>query len=191
MSNAWLLENIEPHSAGVILADCPWRYSTWSTKGEGKSPQRHYPCMSTDELCALPVGDLAAKDCVLLLWATWPKIFDAERVIKAWGFKYSGLGWEWLKYNSETKKYAFGGGYGTRKNLEPCLLARRGTPILKTRSERDFIIAPRREHSRKPDEQFAKIERMYNGPYVELFARSQREGWIVAGNETNKFGVAA
>jgi N6-adenosine-specific RNA methylase IME4 len=176
---------------GAILADPAWLYKTWSKKGEGKSAQRHYRCMTTDEICALSVGDYAADDCALFLWAAWPMIFDAERVIKAWGFKYSGLAWEWIKRNPQTGKYSFGGGYGTRKNLEPCLLARRGSPEILTRSVRDFLHAPRREHSRKPDEQYGRIESMYRGPYLELFARQQWKGWDSWGNETDKFKVAA
>ena len=161
----------------VILADCAWSFKTFSKKGEGKSAQRHYPCMTIDEMCAIPVADWAADDCALFFWATWPFIFQAERVIKAWGFKFSGLAWEWIKFNPVTGKYAFGGGFGTRKNLEPCLLARRGRPLLKSRSERDMIFAPRREHSRKPEEQYQKIMNMFDGPYLEMFATQQYPGW--------------
>lgn len=175
----------------VILADPPWTFRTYSAKGEGKSPSRHYSCMTMDDICAMPVRDVVAKDAALFLWCTWPTIFEARRVIEAWGFKYSGLAWEWLKYNSKTGKYAFGGGYGTRKNLEPCLLARRGKPALKDRSVRDFIIAPRREHSRKPDEQYERIHRMYDGPSLELFARQAGPGWTAWGNQIDKFKVAA
>lgn len=161
----------------VILADPPWNFLTYSAKGLKKSAQRHYGCLSLADITALRVGDMAADDCALFMWVTWPMIFQAQAVINAWGFKYSGLAWEWIKQNPKTGKYSFGAGYGTRKNLEPCLLARRGTPKLKSRSERDFIFAARREHSRKPDEQYQKIENMYDGPYLELFARHRRPGW--------------
>lgn len=174
---------------GVILADPPWLFRTFSAKGEGKSPQRHYRCMSIDDIKALPVPGIAADDCALFLWATWPTIFQAESVINAWGFRYSGLAWEWIKQNPVTGKYSFGGGYGTRKNLEPCLLARRGSPKVKSRSIRDFIIAPRREHSRKPDEQYERIEAMYDGPYLEMFARQSWRGWDQWGDEVEKYGV--
>ena len=178
---------LEPKSFRVILADPPWRFATYSDKGLGKSPERHYSTLSLADICALPVADLAAPDCALFLWATWPTIFSAESVIKAWSFRYSGLAWEWTKFNPETGKYAFGGGYGTRKNCEPCLLARRGSPALMTRSERDMIRAPRREHSRKPAEQYDKIERMFGGPYLELFARESRPGWATWGDQANRF----
>lgn len=174
---------------GVILCDPPWAFKTYSAKGEGKSPQRHYACMPTKDLCALPVADYAADDCALLMWCTWPMIFDAKEVLDAWGFKYSGLAWEWIKKNPDTGKYAFGGGYGTRKNLEPCILARRGKPAIKNRTTRDFLYAPRREHSRKPDEQYERIEAMYDGPYLEMFARQCWPGWSSWGNQTDLFEV--
>lgn len=182
---------------GVILADPPWTFATFSAKGEGKSPSQHYSTMTLDNIAKLPIAKLAADDCALFLWATWPTIFDAQRIIEAWGFKYSGLAWEWIKYNPQTKKFAFGCGYGTRKNLEPCLLARRGKPKLLAKNVRDFIFddgvanviaSPRREHSRKPDGQFERIECMYAGPYLELFARSKRQGWDAWGNEVGKYG---
>ncbi|SFV33224.1 N6-adenosine-specific RNA methylase IME4 [Devosia crocina] len=194
----------------VILADPPWLFGVRSAKGEAKAPQAHYDCMPTDEICALPVDVLAADDCALFMWVTWPLMPDWMRVIEAWGFSFSGLAWEWIKFNPATGKYAFGPGYGTRKNLEPCLLCTRGEPSLRqevpadlfagvtaagTRSVRDFIEcapfeairAPRREHSRKPDEQYSRIETLFDGPYVELFARQKRPGWASWGNQTEKF----
>lgn len=175
----------------VVLADPPWTFRTWSAAGEGKSASRHYSVMGEDSIGSLPVQDVLDRDCALFLWATWPAIQYAFPIIESWGFRYSGLAWEWLKRNPITGKYAFGTGYGTRKNVEPCLLALRGKPKLKSRSIRDFIIAPRREHSRKPDEQYANIEAMYDGPYLELFARSARPGWSAWGYEVGKFDEAA
>lgn len=174
-------------SYGVVLADPPWTWSAWSERGEGKSPSQHYNTMTLNDIINLPVKDIAAPHSVLFLWVTWPMIFAAQEVIKSWGFEYSGLAWEWIKYNSDTNKYAFGCGYGTRKNVEPCLLARRGKPKLKSRSVRDILFAKRREHSRKPDEQYQRIQDMYDGPYLELFARQSREGWDAWGNECDKF----
>ncbi len=195
----------------VIYADPPWAFKNYSEKGEGKSAQHHYQCMDLSDICKLPVEALAADDCVLFIWVTWPMLDIWNKVIKAWGFEYKSLAWEWIKYNPETKKYAFGGGYGTRKNLEPCLMATKGNPSLKTnladlpfdvgcavagvRSVRDFIEelplyaihAPRREHSRKPDEAYNRIETMFDGPYVELFGRGRRNDWSSWGNELDKF----
>lgn len=146
-------------------------------------------------------------------WNVWPFMPQWIEVIEAHGFKFAGLAWEWVKYNSATDKFSFGGGYGTRKNLEPCLLATRGNPSLRkeasffgeiipadgARSVRDFIEwcpldairAPRREHSRKPDEQYERIETMFDGPYLELFSRSNRKGWTSFGNQAGMFGEVA
>ena len=176
-----------PGGYQVILSDPPWTFATYSDKGKEKSPEAHYACMSIEDICALPVAEITAPDAALFLWCTWPTIFEAKRVIDAWGFKYSGLAWEWLKWNPDTDKFSFGCGYGTRKNVEPVLLARKGKPTLKSRSVRDMLFSPRREHSRKPEEQYERIESMYDGPYLEMFARHQRPGWTSWGNDTERF----
>ncbi len=196
----------------VILADPPWSFDNYSAKGEAKNAKSHYDCVEEHELKRLPVELLAADDCALFIWCTWPLSEIWHPVISSWGFSYAGLAWEWRKFNPKTGKYAFGPGYGTRKNLEPCLLATRGGPRLKAelpddlfgvgrapegvRGVRDWmewwpedeIRAPRREHSRKPDEQYDRIETLFDGPYVELFARRRRAGWSAWGDETDTFG---
>jgi len=194
----------------VILADPPWLFEGYSEKGDEKNAKSQYDCMEIDEICKMPVSHLAAKNSVLFIWCTWPLMPVWLKVIEAWGFEYAGLAWEWIKYNSETEKYAFGLGYGTRKNLEPCLMATRGKPSVKkeycadlfegvsaegARSVRDFIeympqdcIRARSDgHSRKPDEQYRRIETMFDGPYVELFARQKWPGWSAWGNQIDKF----
>jgi N6-adenosine-specific RNA methylase IME4 len=152
--------------------------------------------MTMEEICALPVGEWAADNCALFLWGTFPRLFDLKTVLEAWGFGYSGLAWVWRKYNAETGKYAFGPGYGTRKNLELCVLARKGHPTRWDKSVRDwmdlpepdFLDAKRREHSRKPDEQYELIERLFDGDYLEMFSRGpKRKGWTQWGNEVGKF----
>lgn len=197
-----------PYGFRVILADPPWAYENWSERGEGKGAARHYETQDLDWIKGLPVKMLAADDCVLFLWCTWPLMPVWASVIGAWGFEFAGLAWEWIKYNPETGKYAFGVGYGTRKNLEPCLLATRGNPSLRadqtffgtttearSHSVRDFIEAwpldsiraPRREHSRKPEEQYTRIEQMFDGPFVELFSRANRKGWTAWGEQVGLF----
>lgn len=190
------------------ISDWPWQFLHFSEKGQGKSPQRHYGTMSIDDIKRIPVGLLFADDAALFSWHTWPLMMFWPEVIEAWGFEFAGLAWEWLKYNPATGKYAFGGGYGTRKNVEPCLLLTRGSPQLRqpiessmlgdavipegVRSVRDFIEAmpmdairaPRRRHSEKPDEQYDRVETMFDGPYVEMFSRKDRPNWTAFGNET-------
>jgi N6-adenosine-specific RNA methylase IME4 len=182
---------------GVILADCPWRFETWSDNGKDRSADQHYPTMPIAEIAALPVEDLAADDCVLLLWVTWPMLEHGLRVIQSWGFKYKTCGFDWMKADprqidmfSDDMDVRIGGGYWTRSNSEPCLLATRGKPQRLNANVRMGIISPRREHSRKPDI-YGRIESLVAGPYLELFARQQRAGWTSHGNETTKFKAAS
>jgi len=173
--------------AGAILADPPLAFKTRSAKGEGRTPQHHYACMSFAELAALPVAESAAADCFLFLWVPLRSVFLVEPLMEAWGFAFSGTAFVWVKLNPSCEGYFMGGGYGTRKNVEACWLGRRGKPQRKSAGVRELIVAPRREHSRKPDETYARIEALCDGPYLELFARSRREGWSSWGNEVGKF----
>lgn len=173
---------------GAILADPPWRFEVWSGKGTARSADNHYNTMTMREIARLPVEDLAAEDCALFMWACWPSIHDALKIIDAWGFSYKTCAFSWMKadpyrlFADEATPFA-GMGYWTRANTEPCLLATRGKPKRVNADVRQGIIAPRQEHSRKPDEIHERIERLVGGPYLELFARRPREGWTVWGNE--------
>jgi N6-adenosine-specific RNA methylase IME4 len=174
-------------AAGAILADPPWPFDTRSPKGEGRSAVRHYKGrMTIEEIMAYPVADMAAENSFMFLWVTGPRLEDSFAVMRAWGFTYKGTAFVWLK---PTKKgtiiqggqpyyggWAVGTGYGTRKNAEFCLLGRRGNPKRLSMGVYEPIIAYRREHSRKPDEQYERIERLCAGPYLELFARQRRPG---------------
>jgi N6-adenosine-specific RNA methylase IME4 len=154
--------------------------------------------MDTAALCALPVGELAADDCVLFLWACWPNLHDALAVIDAWGFEFKTAAFVWTKAHAgqlemfrDDADVQVGMGYWTRANTEPCLLATRGKPKRINADVRQAIIEPRRQHSRKPSLVYQRIERLVAGPYVELFARARRIGWDSWGNEPDKFGEAA
>jgi N6-adenosine-specific RNA methylase IME4 len=144
----------------------------------------HYRGMSIDNICALPVCDLAADDCVLFLWATYPMLAESLRVIEAWGFTYKTIAFQWLKLNKRGSGHFFGLGRWTRGNTEPCLLATRGKPIRVSASVSQIIETPLRRHSEKPDEARIKIvELLGDLPRVELFARTKTPGWDVWGNE--------
>lgn len=170
---------------GVIYADPPWKFKVHSEKGLGRSAEAWYDCMDLEAIKRLPVADLAASDCVLLMWTTDPFLRHAFSVIDSWGFEYKTVGFVWVKCSnmpcSEILEYAgnwpIGTGYWTRANPEYCLLATRGHPHRKNADVRELIVAPRREHSRKPDEIYNRIERLCSGPYVELFARQAHPGW--------------
>ena len=98
--------------------------------------------MSIDELCALPVETLAEKDCLLFLWATFPQLPEALRLIKAWGFSFKTVAFVWLKLNRKSPTWFYGLGYWTRGNAEICLLAKRGHPKRYSKSVHQFIISP-------------------------------------------------
>jgi N6-adenosine-specific RNA methylase IME4 len=167
----------------VILADPPWTFATYSRKGKGRSAEAHYDCMSLADLKALPVADWAAPDCALFLWATDPSLPQALGVIEAWGFAYKTVAFTWAKTTKDGAGFPIGCGYWTRANPEQCLLATRGRPQRLSRAVPQLILAPRREHSRKPDQVYERIEALVPGPYLELFARAPRAGWHAWGNE--------
>jgi N6-adenosine-specific RNA methylase IME4 len=190
---------------GAILADPPWKFYNWSRrpwwertdKNTSRAVERHYETAATSDLAALPISGLAALDSVLFLWACWPTLRDAWEIIGAWGFEYKTCAFDWVKADN-TQPHFFqdeipaqiGMGYWTRANSEPCLLATRGKPKRLNADVRQGIIAPRREHSRKPDGIHERIERLVAGPYLELFGRQTRPGWTCWGNEVNKFDKA-
>jgi len=169
----------------VILADPPWTFRVWNRDtGSGRSAESHYSTMSLDEICALPVSSISADNCALFLWAVWPSIFDTRIVIEAWGFEYKTKAWTWVKAKRSGFGFHFGMGYYTRANDEPCLLAVKGRMPVATHDIQALIYAPVREHSRKPDDQYRKIEALYpDMRYCELFARKNRDGWDSWGNE--------
>lgn len=192
-------EPLPPGPFGCIVADPPWSYRTFSAKGGGRGAAQHYPTMELDDIKALPVASVADRDCFLFLWATGPNLREAFEVMDAWGFKYSALAFVWVKQNLrlDTKQLRLvtvgdeglflGMGHTTRQNAELVLLGRRGRPARLSRTVRQVIMAPRREHSRKPDEALDRIEEFAGGPHLELFSRSQRPGWTAWGNEAGKF----
>lgn len=199
-----------PHNKyGVILADPAWQYTMRSDKGYGKCPDQHYKCMTYDELVALrfDIHPVCQKNCVLFMWAVWPMLPQAMKLMAEWGFEYK-TGGAWHKrsktWTPETPildaKTSFGTGYIFRSASEPYILGTRGKPNIKNRSTRnvietidevpqDFslIEAAIREHSRKPDKQYPMLEALFEGPYLELFARQPAPGWVAAGNESSKF----
>jgi N6-adenosine-specific RNA methylase IME4 len=172
---------------GVIYADPPWSFRTWSAKGTGRSAVSHYDCMDFAAIASLPIANLAADDCALLLWATDPMLPRALDLIDAWGFTYKTVGFTWAKTNEKSATYFTGMGYWTRSNPEQCLLATRGKPVRQAKNVPQLVVAPRREHSRKPDEVAERIERLLPGPYIELFARRTRQGWDSWGDQASLF----
>src|SRR6185312_12078508 len=189
--------NLPRNHFGAIYADPPWLFEIWG-KAKGASRDPKYQCAEVDDLKAFSVGDLAAADCALFMWVTWPLLKDALELIGAWGFVYKTCAFSWMKANnrqpdmfSEDSPVQVGLGYWTRANSEVCLLATRGKPKRLHADVRQGIIEPRREHSRKPDCVYERIERLVAGPYLELFARTTRPNWTAWGNQTDKFKASA
>lgn len=176
-----------PEGYSLIMADPAWHFKTRSKKGDAKSPQAKYRTMTLEEIKAMPVADLAAKDCHLWLWCANPNIPEALEVMAAWGFTYS-TGGHWAKI-TKNGKLAFGTGYVFRGAGEPYLIGKRGNPK-NTRSTRSVIFGQVREHSRKPDEVYAEAERwMPNATRMDLFSRQRREGWHCWGDQADLFEV--
>jgi N6-adenosine-specific RNA methylase IME4 len=173
---------------GAIMADPGIAFRAYSPNGEGRCPQRHYRCTPLAELKARPVAELAAADCFLFLWVPLRSVADVAPLMQAWGFAFSGSAFAWVKQNKSGPGWFMGNGFGTRHNVEICWLGRRGKPQRKSKGVRELIVAPRREHSRKPDEVYRRIEALCDGPYLELFARQQWPGWTCLGDESGMFG---
>ena len=167
----------------IIYADPPWRYDR---KGVQGAAEKIYPTMTQEEICKLPVADIADENAVLFLWATFPKLREALQTISAWGFEYKSVAFVWLKLNKSGKGWFYGLGFWTRGNAEICLLATKGRPKRKSNRVHQFIISPLRGHSQKPDEARDKIiELVGDLPRVELFAREKTDGWDAWGNEVD------
>lgn len=165
----------------IIYADPPWDYND---KGCNGAAEKEYNTMSLDEICELPISQIADKNCVLFIWATYPKIDEALKVIEAWGFKYKSIGFQWIKLNKNEIGCYFGLGRWTRGNTEPCLIAVKGKPKRISASVSQLVFAPITKHSEKPPVVRKKIiELIGDLPRIELFARQQADGWDCWGNE--------
>jgi len=190
--SSWPFGDLQMFGYRVILADPPWAFENYSAAGEDRNAKRHYPTMSAEQIAELPVGHLADRNCALFLWVTDPLLDRGIEVLKHWGFRYVTVAFTWAKRTSTDADWHLGTGYYTRANPETCLLGIAGQMGLpKSRSVRQLIVEPVREHSRKPDRVRSDIEAMFDGPYAELFARSRRPGWDSWGNDTDRFEAAA
>ncbi|WP_052270007.1 MT-A70 family methyltransferase [Streptomyces sp. MUSC 125] len=158
----------------TILADPPWTHDQRGAKGA----ERHYRLMSLDHIKGMPVADLAEQNSHLWLWVTNSSLRDGYDVAAAWGFQPRSI-LTWVKFR-------LGLGAYLRNSTEHLLFCTRGAAPVKFRSQPTWFNAPVTEHSRKPDEQYALIERLSDGPYIELFARRRppsTRGWSIWGNE--------
>ena len=177
----------------IIYADPAWSYN--KKIGQGVADEV-YKTMPTSEIKKLPVQNLAANDFFLFIWVTFPMLKDGLDVIEAWGFEYKTLAFSWIKTNKRQNLNQlsfmpidlidtfFGIGHYTKSNCELCLLAKKGKPKVIDNTISSVVISPLREHSRKPDEVRTKIIKLCGDlPRIELFAREQKDGFDVWGNE--------
>lgn len=193
----------------IIYLDPPWKYNSRAnhkTRFRGGA-EGHYPLMTMEQIAALPIQKLAARACAVLMWCTFPYLNDQIKLFKHWGFRYRTQFLTWVKLNPRGydlpaddpsyqpgKQYVlytdglfhsvfFGVGYYSKSNPEVCLLGMRGQLPTISDAVSSVILAPRREHSRKPYEAYGRIEQVFGDvPRIELFARQTAPGWAVAGN---------
>jgi N6-adenosine-specific RNA methylase IME4 len=176
----------------IILADPPWSYDS---RGVAGAAAKQYPTMTDAEIAALPLPDISERGAFVLMWATAPKLPQAFDVMKAWGFEFKTMFLVWMKTAKNGEPVRNGIGFYTRSACEYMLLGRRKdakVPLKDVRASQSvsqMILAPRREHSRKPDETFERISAFFKPELtrVELFSRESRPGWDCWGLETGKF----
>lgn len=169
----------------IIYADPPWKYWAWNEESENGSRNAtdHYETMSLDDLKALPIDQIADKNCALLIWITNPLLPEGLELVKAWGFEYKTVAFSWMKTHQNGALYC-GIGHYTRHGMELCILAVRGALKRQDTTVYQVLKAPVREHSRKPDEVRRRIVQLFGDlPRIELFSRQKPFGWDVWGNQ--------
>jgi N6-adenosine-specific RNA methylase IME4 len=157
----------------TILADPPWDIQQKGARGA----IRHYPLMGIDAIKGLPVSGLAQEDAHLWLWTTNGALEQAYGVARAWGFTPRSL-LTWVK-----PRYTLG--VYLRNATEQVIFATRGKAPIRFHGQATWLFAPLQEHSHKPEEMYAIIERCSPGPYLELFARRARPGWDAWGDQVD------
>lgn len=173
----------------VIYADPPWAYQQAGATAKARGTAvKHYPTMTTAEICALPVREIVRGGAACFMWATFPNIAEAIKVMEAWGFTYKTAAFVWVKKNRKNGGNFMGMGAYTRANAEVCLLG--VTPGFKAKTQirahnvHQIIEAPFEGHSKKPDETRKRIvELLGDVPRLEMFARQRADGWDAWGNE--------
>jgi N6-adenosine-specific RNA methylase IME4 len=185
-----LLQSVGSHSFATILADPPWQF----TNRTGKMAPEHkrlsrYPTMSLEEIKDLPVKSIVRDTAHLYLWVPNALLPDGLEVMNHWGFSYK-TNLIWYKVRKDGGPDRRGVGFYFRNVTEVILFGVRGKnprTLRPGRSQENIISTQKREHSRKPDEQYSLIESCSPGPYLELFARGPRENWTVWGNQSDEY----
>ena len=173
----------------IIYVDPPWEYRQSGSKTSSRGmAKQHYQTMSTDDICRIPIQNIKTDETVCFMWATFPNISEALKVLETWGFIYKTAAFVWVKQNKKTNSLFWGMGAYTRANAEVCLIGiskkTKAKSLVKSHAVHQVVMSPVEKHSKKPDIVRDKIiELMGDLPKIELFARQQAEGWDCWGNE--------
>ncbi len=172
----------------IILADPPWTYrKSGGIKSARGLAKKYYKTMELHDIKAVPINDIADKNCYLFLWTTAPCMPEALEVMQAWGFQFSTIAFTWIKINKISDSLFWGMGNTTRANPEYVLLGRRGKLDRIDRGVHSVVLSRVRKHSQKPVEVKERIIRLYGLlPRIELFAREYTTGWDAWGDEVDK-----
>lgn len=167
----------------IIYADPPWSYRDKALAGN-RGANCKYPTQSKEWIENLRVEDLAADDCILFLWVTFPKLNEVFDLFPKWGFEYKTVAFTWVKRNKTSPTWFWGMGRWTRANAEVCLMATRGRPKRISAAVHSVVDTPIEAHSKKPDVVRDRIVQLCGDlPRIELFARQRTPGWDAWGNE--------
>lgn len=167
----------------IIYADPPWEYKQSGSKTNSRGMAKaHYNTMSTKDICNLPIRNIATDKAVCFIWATFPNIAEALKVMCAWGFTYKTAAFVWVKKNRKSGTNFWGMGAWTRANAEVCLIGiskkTKAKECVKSHAVHQIIESAVEQHSKKPDVTREKIvELIGNTARIELFARQQIDGW--------------
>ena len=185
-----MFEQFNGQRFNLIYADPAWQFGNKKTGGSMKSGALHQyqSVMSVEDIKAMPIDQIAADDCILIMWYVGSMPQEALDVVKAWGFTLKNMnGFVWNKLTKHGLPF-FGMGFWTRAGSESAIIAIKGKPQVASRSVRAVGSYPVRAHSQKPDGFRDKCVQLAGDvPRIELFARNATPGWAVWGNETDKF----
>jgi N6-adenosine-specific RNA methylase IME4 len=193
----------------VVAADVPWKYKARSDKGLGRAPERHYQTMTLEQIAALPISSIVDRNAHLFFWTTGPHLAIGSHIpiMRGWGFEPVAMAFVWAKKNEgaeeavwrrwratgrfliDTDSFFMNLGKTTRQNAEYVILGRRGNPKRCAKDVHQIILDWRREHSRKPDTFYERVDR-YVGEglrKLDLFPRERRAGWESWGDQEGHF----
>ena len=176
------MTTLEAAKYKIIYADPPWQYNNKSLNRGGA--ERHYQTTCDADLEKIDVASVCDDNCIIFMWATFPKIKSAIELMESWGFEYKTNGFTWVKKNKIADSWFWGMGSWTRANAEVCLIGVKGKPKRIGKGVHSVIDTKIGEHSKKPSLARSRIiELMGDIPRLEMFAREKNEGWDVFGNE--------